>query len=390
MNGADSLFTAMGETHRRIRGSFIHAFSDKALTEQSGIIESYAAKFIDRLKIELKQRSSKTIDIQKIFGYATFDVISDLAWGESPKALETFEEQDWNYKFFLHAKFSTVRNCLSRYYPLDQLLQYWFLRITANQRAANNRLTWDRMNRRLAKGHYRSDFMTPVIDRIAEVGQKGITKSEVLTNGVAVVVANSQLSTIALTSAAFFLLRNPKAYHRALQEIRTGSYKDEGALTVASTKNLTYLQAVVQETLRLHHPTPGSLPRVAPAGGIEVAGNWVPGATIIGVSLLNIHVRPENFNLPKEFHPERFLAPDDPRYEATFQSDCLDAFKPFSTGPRNCIGSRLYLAEARVLLARLLWTFDLQLEESNPDSWLDQKAWLVYEPKALNVRLSSR
>ena len=42
MNGAESLFTAAGETHQRIRKTFINAFSDKALKDQSSIIDSYA------------------------------------------------------------------------------------------------------------------------------------------------------------------------------------------------------------------------------------------------------------------------------------------------------------------------------------------------------------
>ncbi|KAJ5176983.1 amidohydrolase family protein [Penicillium canariense] len=38
LNGANSLFTALGDDHRRIRGAFINAFSDKALREQSQTI----------------------------------------------------------------------------------------------------------------------------------------------------------------------------------------------------------------------------------------------------------------------------------------------------------------------------------------------------------------
>lgn len=58
MNGADSLFTAAGETHHRIRKNFISAFSDKALKDQSPIIQSYAdllmKDFVERLERALK------------------------------------------------------------------------------------------------------------------------------------------------------------------------------------------------------------------------------------------------------------------------------------------------------------------------------------------------
>jgi cytochrome P450 len=89
LNGADSLFTAVGDDHRRIRGAFINSFSDKALRDQSSLIEDYSGQFIERLKAELIDNPSHVVNIQQIFGYTTFDIISDLTWGESPKALTT-------------------------------------------------------------------------------------------------------------------------------------------------------------------------------------------------------------------------------------------------------------------------------------------------------------
>ncbi|KAK4446905.1 cytochrome P450 [Podospora aff. communis PSN243] len=392
LNGADSLFTAMGDDHRRIRGAFVNAFSDKALREQSATIESYAAQFTQRLQSELSTSSSGIIDIQPIIGYATFDIISDLTWGESPHALQTPGAHDWITRFFLHAQFSTVRNCLSRFSPLDKLLHYVFLRVTSKQRVANTKLSYERIDRRLAAGvDARSDFMTPLIGKISEdaaVSRKGITKSEVLTNGVAVVIANSQLSTIAITTAVYLLLSHPVRLRRLVDEVR-GRFQCEEDIKVAEVQGLRYLNAVIDETLRLHHPTPGNLPRVVPKEGMVVAGRWVPGGTVVGVSLYNVHTRCENFARPMEFHPERFLERGDERFDEAFGEDRREAFQPFSTGPRNCIGAKVFLAEARVLLARLLWKFDLELAEDGA-GWLNQKAWLVYEPRGLKVRMTAR
>lgn len=390
LNGADSLFTAAGDDHRRIRGAFINAFSDKALREQSSIIEDYARQFIERLKTELIDNPPQIVNIQQIIGYAIFDIISDLTWGESPKALQSSSDHDWIRRFFLHAQFSTVRNCLSRFSPLDKILHYFFLRITSKQRIANTKLSSERIDRRLAAGHSRSDFMTPIIGKISEDSRKGITKGEVLTNSVAVVIANSQLSTIAVTTATYLLLQYPHHFQRLAEEIRNAGFQDESDIKVASTQPLPYLNAVINEALRLHHPTPGSLPRIVPKHGMVIDGQFVPGETVVGVSLYNIHTRPENFYKPLEFHPERFLNKTDARYEPMFERDRLDAFQPFSTGARNCIGSKLFLAEARVILGRLVWTFDMQLAEPEPRTWLDQKAWLVYEPKPLSVKLEMR
>lgn len=346
LNGADSLFTAVGQDHRRIRGAFVNAFSDKALREQAPIVEEFAGQFIDRIRSELgRSGSGHVLDIQQFLGYAMFDIISDLTWGESPGALRTFGDQDWYHRFFLHAQFSTVRNCLARFWPLDQVLQYIFLRITAKQRQANTALTNERIDRRLAAGHGRSDFMTPLVGKISDgVASKGtITRAEVLTNGLAVVIANSQLSTIAVTSAVYFLLRQqqqPSTHFQRLAEEVRSRFETQEDITVAATASLPYLNAVISETLRLHHPTPGSMPRITPQDGITVDGRFVPGDLVVGVTLRNIHLRPENFHRPLEFHPQRFLDRSDNRYDQDFAGDLLDAFQPFSMGPRICIGSK--------------------------------------------------
>lgn len=53
--------------------------------------------------------------------------------------------------------------------------------------------------------------------------------------------------------------------------------------------------------------------------------------------------------------------------------------------------NRVFLAEARILLARTLWNFELSLEPGNRvQDWLDQKAYLVFEPKPLRVKLAEK
>lgn len=51
--------------------------------------------------------------------------------------------------------------------------------------------------------------------------------------------------------------------------------------------------------------------------------------------------------------------------------------------------SRVFLAQARLLLAKVIWNFDLTMIGKQED-WLDQKAYLVFEPKPLPVKLDSQ
>ncbi|MCJ1282149.1 hypothetical protein MMC26_001472 [Xylographa opegraphella] len=392
MNGAESLFTAAGETHHRIRKNFINAFSDRALKDQSPIIESYANLLMTRLRREIIKSPNADVDMAKFYGYATLDIIADLTFGESFYGLEGDNEHSWILGFFLGAKFGSVRNSLSRYHPIDKIFGWIFLRLTAKNRARSWRVATDKISRRLEMGDLgtsRSDFITPIVGRLDETQQKGITRKELNTNGLAVVIAGCQLTTVALATATYLLMRYPETLKQLTEEIR-GSFNLESDITIPSTINLPYLAAVINETLRIHHPTPINLPRVMPPEGQMIDGHWISGGNIIGVNLQNIQNDPANWVEPRVFHPERFLPTSDSRYEKRFDKDDKQAFQPFSVGGRNCMGGKVFLAEARIILAKMVWNFDFEMVDTNDWNWMDQKAYLVFEPKALMVRLKEK
>lgn len=93
---------------------------------------------------------------------------------------------------------------------------------------------------------------------------------------------------------------------------------------------------------------------------------------------------PDFFHKANEFHPERWL--DDPR----FANDRRDAAQPFAVGPRNCIGMNLAFVELRLILARLIWNFDLKLD-SSCDNWVDDMVeYFGWEKIPLLVSLTPR
>lgn len=281
MNGADSLFTAAGDTHTRLRKTMINAFSDRALRDQSPIIESHVDLLVTRLRREVGKSLQGKVDLAKYYGYATLDIIADLTFGESFHGLEGDNEHSWILGFFLGAKFGSVRNSLSRWHPLDEIFGWAFLRLTAKHRAKNWNIATNAITKRLDMGDLgsqRSDFITPVIGKVGDTSTKGmgITRKELNTNGLAVVIAGCQLPTVALATSTYLMLRHPHTLKELTQEIRT-SFESEKAITVDSTQSLPYLAAVINETLRIHHPTPINLPRITVPEGQIVDGEYIPG-----------------------------------------------------------------------------------------------------------------
>ena len=281
LNGAHSLFTAEGPTHRRIRAALANSFSDKALRGQAGIIEGYADQLIARVRREADQNQDQKIDLTKLYGYAAFDTITDLSLGESlARGLEGSNEHTWIKNYFFHAKFSAVRIALSRFSPLDTVLGLYLLNVTRKARQRNWRVITGALDRRLAKmdmkEQQRSDLITPLVDRLDENAQKGITRSELLSNGLAFVIAGSQLNTNIMATATYLLLRHQETWDRMVQEVR-GHFSDQSEITVQGTLGLAYMDAVINETVRIRHPTPINLPRVIPPEGHVVDGIHIPG-----------------------------------------------------------------------------------------------------------------
>ena len=72
-----------------------------------------------------------------------------------------------------------------------------------------------------------------------------------------------------------------------------------------------------------------------------------------------------------------------------FAKDNKAAFQPFGLGRHGCIGQTLAYAEMRLILARLLFAFDIELADAaDVWDWGTQKTFIFWEKKPLNVRLS--
>lgn len=281
MNGAHSLFTAELDTHRRLRGVLSNSFSDKALRAQAPIIEKYASQMINRILREAGESECGTsdVDLTKLYGYAVFDVMTDLSLGGSlARGLEDMNEHTWIQGYYFHAKYSALRAALSRFRPLDALLGVFLLGVTRSARLRNWRVITGVLDRRMAQKDAmieRSDLLTPLIDRLDETRRSGITEAEMISNGLAFVIAGTEANTNVLSTATYLLLRHREKWEHLVEEIR-GRFSDDGEITVQATDDLPYLDAVIKETLRIRHPTPINLPRIVPTGGYVINGHRVP------------------------------------------------------------------------------------------------------------------
>jgi cytochrome P450 len=159
------------------------------------------------------------------------------------------------------------------------------------------------------------------------------------------------------------LMRNPGILSKAQAEVRRVFM---GQTKVAEDRlgELSYLQLVIKETLRLHVPGPLLNPRECQEQ-CRILGYDVPKGAMVLVNAWAIARSPDYWVEPDMFHPERFVG--DTR---DFKGNDFD-FIPFGTGRRICPGMGFGLANIELGLASLLFYFDWSLPEGIIPSELD-------------------
>jgi cytochrome P450 len=245
---------------------------------------------------------------------------------------------------------------------------------------AHMQLAVAQANKRLAMKTDRPDIMSYIIQHNGK--ETGMSVEEIQANSYIIIIGGSETTATLLSGCMYYLLTNPRTLDLLTKEIRS-SFTSESEISFTNVSQLKYLLAVLNEALRVYPPVPGALPRAVPGKGAPIEGRWVPGGTAVSVYQWAACRSPQNFKDPNSFIPERWL--DDEKYA----DDIKEACQPFSYGPRNCVGRSLAYMEMRIILARLLWNFDVELcEESKV--WVEQKAFVLYEKPPLMVRLTEK
>jgi cytochrome P450 len=103
-----------------------------------------------------------------------------------------------------------------------------------------------------------------------------MAKAEITKNCELLIIAGSETTATLLSGVTYFLLKDPDAYAKVKAEVR-GAFSAAEEMTLASTSRLAYLQACLEEALRLYPPVPISLPHRTDPGGAMIDGHFIPG-----------------------------------------------------------------------------------------------------------------
>ncbi|KAF1933944.1 cytochrome P450 46A1 [Didymella exigua CBS 183.55] len=331
--------------YARVRRISSPAFSERALTEQEPVFVKYADQLVRVLQKISYDEPKSAIDVVKMFNFTTFDVMADMTFGEPLHMLDNTEYMPWVSMIFGYIKVATCVGILRAYCPhIFGLIQLVFSGTIHKARTAHMQHTVTRVTKRLEQGRKTEgiDLSTYVLDQQGK-GKEGLSRGSMDANASLFMVAGTETTATTLSGLTYMLIRNPSTMRKLTAEIRE-SFASSPDISMESLTQLPYLNACIKEAMRIYPSVPVGFPHLTPTEG---STRWTGD---------------------QEFADKRA------------------AVQPFSVGSRDCLGKNMATHEMRLILTKVVWSFDLQLCEQQSD-WLEQKLYSTWEKMPLMVKL---
>ncbi|KAG1875454.1 cytochrome P450 [Suillus subalutaceus] len=360
--------------------SMTRPFFNKDRISHFDIFDKHAEDAISQLKIRL--RDGYPVDFQDMVSRFTLDSATDFLFGKNVCSLSTgliyppSSPRSKDVAFanhpadkFAHA-FSDAQIATAyrgRFGSAWRLSEFWTDRVKKHMGTC-----YEFIDPILKEALEKNKMLKENIDEKADAKDRDVKEGETLLDHLVnytedpvvirdeilnIMIAGRDTTAATLTFVIYMLAQNPDVLRRLREEIlsKVGSSRRP---TYDDVRDMKYLRAVINETLRLYPPVPFNIktstePTVWPGinGGKPI---YIPPNTMTIYSVFLMHRRTDLWGPDaQEFDPDRFL---DDRLRKYFTSNPF-IFMPFNAGPRICIGQQFAYNEVSFFLVRLLQQF---------------------------------
>jgi cytochrome P450 len=312
--------------HSRMRRAFAPALTKQSLALQEPLVIGH----VDVMIQKITDMIGNPVDMVDIYNFTSYNIFSDLFFGHSLNLFEDKKYASWPRAFPSFARATVIVAELHQYAIARNLIKFIIKRFARNHRDYFIGIATELFDQRLAAKRDRPDFVGLAL--------KGKDKNKLSILDLRefspfLAIAGGETTPTLLCSLTFLLIKHPEAMKSLTDEIR-GAFKSEAEINMAGISKLEYLTACIQEALRIYPPIAAGMKRVVPNRGATIAGQWVPGGTLVTIVHHAIFNSSENFKNPGKFIPERHL----PNSNLIYSTDKKSCLHPFSVGPQACIG----------------------------------------------------
>lgn len=354
-----NLFSIRGERWKVVRNLLSPAFTSSKMKSMFKLMANCAAdfgKYISELPEE-----KRVMDMKDVCARYTNDVIGTCAFGVTINSLK-----DPKNDFYVYGREATdlsgfrgLKLFLLRNYPF--LAKLFNMSVIPN-RCANffRHIISDNIKTRDEQGIVRPDMIQLMMESRGKM-EPGMELSidDMVSQAFIFFFGGFDTVSTSMCFTAFTLAENQDCQRKLQAEIDKVMGETNGQLTYEAVTKMEYLDAVVNESLRMYpvavfldrmcterFELPPAVPGAKPFTVEKDMNVWIP--------VYGLQHDPKYFENPEKFDPERFLE----NSKAIANSG---AFIPFGLGPRMCIGNRFALMEMKVLLCHILARCDLKV-----------------------------
>lgn len=265
--------------HRTVRKAVDKGFGVTCVNEYAGIVQKISKQLVRQLRDHCRN-DPNGVDIKAWSARVTFDVITEVTFGKSFETVAQGKHTVWLSLLTDNIAAAAVGVTIRRQpQAVKTLLRFLFSKLSNKAKARALYLESCRQMSKDRLGHPlgTSDLFSYLLLAYPPPTGKEDYSHEYLSflegQAASLVSGGTETSSTLMTSLIYNLLMHPDKLVRLQEEVRQMFPKSED-INVDSVKQAFYLQAVIEEGLRIFPPVAFGLPRVCP--GTTIAGVYVP------------------------------------------------------------------------------------------------------------------
>jgi len=329
---------------------------------------------MDRLIGAWKERAGSDIDIATHFSVLTLDIIGKIAFSHEFQSMDSVEQWAKHENCQVELKdplglySSLMPNVgrmllanlrlamLEKYLLPESYKSHMLLNQAVESVVAEAHIRYKNREDASTKPKCLLELLFDAKD--TEPGSRNVPLShkELQEETKTILIAGHETTATLCVWAIYCLIQHPRVQKLVLDDIMNHAPK-EGQITLESLEKMAYFEAFLNEVLRLYPPV-GMIVR-STGDWVNILGENIPPHTRVMIPIYLLHRHPKYWTDPECFKPERWLNKNekDPKFHHF-------AYLPFSAGPRNCIGQRFAMWEAKLILAPIIREFEMMISPS--------------------------
>jgi cytochrome P450 len=349
-------------------------------------------RHVSHLISKLPQDGKTSINLADYFFRLTLDSATEFLFGESTNSLSTQSEESFGAAFDRGQSNIAMR---ARFGPLVKRLPFLF---DIGSMEKDQEFVHDFVDYYVDKACAERDQQQqkPSADEryifITELVSQTTDRTRIRSELLNILLAGRDTTASLLTNLWWLLSKHPSAWSKLQTEIAT---LQNAHPTFEQLKDLKYLRALLNETLRLYPVVPQNSREaqedtILPIGGGPDGQSplFVAKGQVVGWSVYAMHRRPEFYGPDaEEFRPERWL--DDPVSGVKGLRPGWE-YLPFNGGARICLGQQFALTEASYTTVRLCQAFAGIESADETDVWREKFTLTCVNLEGAKVVLTPR